>query len=209
MELPPGDIWQYPGTFLVVGEARDAVKSPALHRTFPTHRENHPTPNASRSEAGKPHTKASLTNDLLPILLDLSSLPFDGFPPPAPLKVPSSEQCRLHHPAMSQMSQGPSYFSTDYFSTCLPRPRSLDPNLLCPASASSSQDIHSPINLFSLRRHIWPGEHRVFSPHRMDPLCFDENPINPLPVPVGLSPAAQPWRTLSFLRTTALFFQTK
>ena len=51
---------------------------------------------------------------------------------------------------MSRMSQGPSYFSTDYFSTCLPRPRSLDPNLLCPASASSSQDIHSPINLFSL-----------------------------------------------------------
>lgn len=107
MELPPGDIWQYPGTFLVVGEARDAVKSPALHRTFPTHRENHPTPNASRSEAGKPRTKASLTNDLLPILQDLSSLPFDGFPPPAPLKVPSSEQCRLHHPAMSRMSQGP------------------------------------------------------------------------------------------------------
>ena len=85
MELPPGDIWQYPGTFLVVGEAWDAVKSPALHRTFPTHRENHPTPNASRSEAGKPHTKASLTNDLLPILQDLSSLPFDGFPPPPPL----------------------------------------------------------------------------------------------------------------------------
>ena len=85
MELPPGDIWQYPGTFLVVGEAQDAVKSPTLHRTFPTHRENHPTPNASRSEAGKPHTKASLTNDLLPILQDLSSLPFDGFPPPPPL----------------------------------------------------------------------------------------------------------------------------
>ena len=209
MELPPGDIWQYPGTFLVVGEARDAVKSPALHRTFPTHRENHPTPNASRSEAGKPHTKASLTNDLLPILQDFPHSHLTASHRPHPSKSPLENTVSAPSPSQVSNVPGPSYFSTDYFSTCLPRPRSLDPNLLCPASASSSQDIHSPINLFSLRRHIWPGEHRVFSPHRMDPLCLDESPINPLPIPVGLSPAAQPWRTLSFLRTTALFFQTE
>ena len=57
MEFPPGDIWQCLGTFLGVGEARDAVKSPTLHRTVPTHSENHPTPNASRFKAEKLHKR--------------------------------------------------------------------------------------------------------------------------------------------------------